>query len=158
MTDPAADLRTHTPRDPAWEEKVRTSFARQPAMTLIRARLARVAPGEAEVAVDAHAELTQQHGFLHGGITGMLLDTACGFAGLSLLAPGAGILTVEYKMNFLSPGIGERFVARARVRKSGRTLSLVEADAIAWRDGRELTIATMTATMMAVHGRDDVRN
>lgn len=148
----------HAPRDPDWETRVRRSFAAQPAMALIGASLVHVAPGEADIAVAARRELTQQHGFLHGGITGMLLDTACGFAGLSLLPPGAGILTVEYKMNFLSPGVGERFVARGRVRKCGRTLSLVEADAWATREGREVLIATMSATMMSMVDRDDVRD
>ena len=155
MTDPAADLRTHTPRDPAWEEKVRTSFARQPAMTLIRARLARVAPGEAEVAVDAHAELTQQHGYFHAGTTASIADSAAGYAALSLFEPGTGVLTTEFKINLLAPARGEYLIARGRVVKPGRTLTVCRSDVHGVEGARETHVATALLTMMQVPGLAD---
>jgi uncharacterized protein (TIGR00369 family) len=105
------------------------------------------------------AHITQQHGFIHGGILGTALDSACGFASLTLMPAESGILTIEYKLNLISPGRGERFRFIGRVRKAGRTITLADADAIAIEaSGRERLIATMTATEMTITGRDDVRS
>jgi len=117
-----------------------------------------VAPGEVEIRLPASERITQQHGFVHGGMIAAVLDTACGFASLSLMPQGTGVLTVEYKINFLAPAAGEHFRMIGRVRKSGRTLTLAEAEALAVRDGSHRLIATMTATMMAIVGRDEVRD
>ena len=106
----------------------------------------------------AHDEkLTQQHGFLHGGAIAAGLDNACGFASLSLMAAEAGMLTVEFKVNLLSPGRGERFSFAGRVVKPGRTLIFCEATAHALTAGGEKLIATAQATMMTLIGRDDVK-
>jgi len=144
--------------DPGFEQRVRASYARQTAMRLIGATMERVAPGEVEIVLPAGANITQQHGFVHGGLIGAVMDTACGFASLTLMPESTGVLTVEYKINFLAPAAGERFRMVGRVRKSGRTLTLAEADAFAVRDGSERLIATMTATMMTIVGRDEVRD
>lgn len=149
---------TFAPADPRFEARVRASYAKQTAMQLIGATMERVAPGEVEIRLPASPTITQQHGFVHGGMIGAVLDTACGFASLSLMAPDAGVLTVEYKINFLAPAAGEHFRMIGRVRKSGRTLTLAEAEAVAVRDGSEKLIATMTATMMTILGRDEVRD
>ena len=144
---------------PGYEARVRASFLAQPFMRTIGAGMTRVAPGEVEIALAQQAALTQQHGFTHGGVIGAVLDTACGYAALSLFPAEAGVLTVEYKVNFLAPGVGDSFRFVGRVRKHGRTLTLVEADAYGRRaDGLEKLVATMTATMMTLTGRDDVRN
>lgn len=128
-------------------------------MTTIGARLVRVAPGEVEIEMPFSAHITQQHGFIHGGILGTALDSACGFASLTLMSAESGILTIEYKLNLLAPGRGERFRFIGRVRKAGRTITLADADAIAIEaSGRERLIATMTATEMTITGRDDVRS
>lgn len=148
-----------TPADANFAERVRASFARQPAMTTIGATLVRVEPGEVEIQMPFGAHLTQQHGFIHGGILGTALDSACGFASLTLMPTDAGILTIEYKLNLLAPGRGEWFRFIGRVRKAGRTITLADADAIAVEaSGRERLIATMTATEMTITGRDDVRS
>jgi uncharacterized protein (TIGR00369 family) len=148
-----------TPADEYFAERVRASFARQPAMTTIGATLVRVEPGEVEIQMPFGAHLTQQHGFIHGGILGTALDSACGFASLTLMPTDAGILTIEYKLNLLAPGRGEWFRFVGRVRKAGRTITLADADAIAVEaSGRERLIATMTATEMTITGRDDVRS
>jgi uncharacterized protein (TIGR00369 family) len=146
------------PQDPQFREKASASFAAQPAMHLVGARLLRVDPGEVEIALPYSSAITQQHGFVHGGILGMTLDSACGYAALSLYPPDAGILTIEYKINFLAPGKGDRFRIVGRVRKHGRTITLAEADAIGVTGGQEKLVATLTATMMVIVGRDDVRN
>ncbi|MCM0022149.1 MAG: PaaI family thioesterase, partial [Tagaea sp.] len=91
------------PSDPEWEAKLRDSFARQGAMATVGARLARVAPGEVDIEVTRHAAIQQQHGYVHGGVVGMIADSAGGYAGFSTMPPGASVLTVEYKMNLLSP-------------------------------------------------------
>jgi uncharacterized protein (TIGR00369 family) len=128
-------------------------------MTTIGARLVRVAAGEVEIEMPFSAHITQQHGFIHGGILGTALDSACGFASLTLMPAESGILTIEYKLNLISPGRGERFRFIGRVRKAGRTITLADADAIAIEaSGRERLIATMTATEMTITGRDDVRS
>jgi uncharacterized protein (TIGR00369 family) len=148
-----------TPADPQFAKRIRASFARQPAMTTIGARLVRVDAGEVEIEMPFSAHITQQHGFIHGGILGTALDSACGFASLTLMPADAGILTIEYKLNLLAPGRGERFRFIGRVRKAGRTITLADADAIAVESsGRERLIATMTATEMTITGRDDVRS
>jgi uncharacterized protein (TIGR00369 family) len=151
--------RPHSPADPDFARRVRASFDRQPVMGLIGAQLVRVEPGEVQIDLPFDARLTQQHGFMHAGITGTLLDSACGFASLTLMPADAGILTIEYKVNCLAPAAGLRFRFVGRVRKAGRTITLAEGEAIAIdAAGRERLVATMTATEMTIVGRDDVKD
>ena len=154
MTAPAAPQ----PPDPAFAQRVRDSFARQAAMRLIGARLARVEPGEVEIELPFSESITQQHGFVHAGVIGTALDSACGYAASTLMPANAGVLTIEYKLNLLAPGRGERFRMVGRVRKAGRTISVAEAEAFATGADGEKLVATMTATLMTVVGRDDVRH
>lgn len=143
--------------EPGFEQRVRESFGRQPAMTLIGAQLLRVAPGEVEIVLPYRREITQQHGFVHAGVIGAALDSACGYAALTVMPAGAGILTIEYKLNCLAPGVGERIRLVGRVRKPGRTILLAEGEALAVAaDGSEKLVATMTATEMTVRGREGV--
>ncbi|MBX3589701.1 MAG: PaaI family thioesterase [Burkholderiaceae bacterium] len=143
--------------EPGFEQRVRDSFGRQPAMTLIGARVVRVVPGEVEVVLPYRREITQQHGFVHAGMIGAALDSACGYAALTVMPAGTGILTIEYKLNCLAPGVGERIRLVGRVRKPGRTILLVEGEALAvTADGAEKLVATMTATEMTIRGRDGV--
>lgn len=86
------------PQDPDFEARVRESFARQAAMATIGAELARVAPGEVEIRLPYREDLTQQHGFLHAGIVAAVADSACGYAALTLMPPGAGVVSVEFKV------------------------------------------------------------
>lgn len=139
--------------DPDFERRVRDSFARQRAMTTLGATLAHVAPGEVDILLPFREELTQQHGFLHAGITTAIVDTACGYAALSLMPPGAAVLSVEYKVNLLAPGQGERFLARGRVLKPGRTITVCSGEVIATRGREERLVAVMSATMMSLRDR-----
>ncbi|HEY0877848.1 MAG TPA: PaaI family thioesterase [Zeimonas sp.] len=142
---------------PGFAQRVRESFARQPAMRLIGADLLRVDAGEVEIFLPFRPEIAQQHGFVHAGILGAVLDSACGYAALSTMPVGAGVLTIEFKLNCLAPAAGERFRLVGRVRKAGRTIVVAEGDAIGVaNDGREKLVSTMTATLMAIHGREGV--
>jgi uncharacterized protein (TIGR00369 family) len=143
------------PRNPHHEETVRASFARQRLMESIAARLLRVAPGEVDIAMPFADSLTQQHGYLHAGIVTALADTACGYAAQTLMEAGAGVVSVEFKINLLSPAVGDEIIARGRVLRHGRTITVCSADAVALRDRQEYPVAVMQATMMAIHGRDE---
>lgn len=144
------------PADAGYEARVQASFARQRFMALMGAFMTRVTPGEVDIELPFDPGLTQQHGFVHGGAVASVLDAACGYAASTLMPADVGVLTVEFKINFLAPAAGERFRFTGRVRRAGRTVTFVDGDAIAIADGRARTIATMQATMMAVRGRDDV--
>ena len=145
-----------TPADDAFEQRVRASFARQRLMATIGAELASVVPGEVVIALPFRDDLTQHHGYLHAAIVTAIVDTACGFAAYSLMPADAAVLTVEYKVNFLAPAAGHRFVAYGRVMKPGRTLTVTSGDVVAETTSGVKAIATILATMMAVPDRDDV--
>ncbi len=141
------------PADPDFEARVRASFARQRAMVTLGAKLSHVAPGEVDIVLPFREDLTQQHGFLHAGITTSIVDSACGFAALTLMPAGAAVLTIEFKVNLLAPGEGERFIARGRVLKPGRTITVGSGEVVAVRGGAERLVATMTATNMTIRDR-----
>ena len=141
------------PGDPAYDSRVKASFARQSMMKLLGASLDRVAPGEVDIRLPFRAELTQQHGFLHAGVTTSIADSACGYAALTLMPPGAAVLTVEFKVNLMAPAAGEAFVARGRVVRAGRTLIATSGDVFAVDGGRETHVLTMLGTVMTVKNR-----
>ena len=141
-----------------YEGRVRTSFARQGLMATLGASLTRVAPGLVEISVRPTQAISQQHGFVHAGAVSAIADSAAGYAALSLMPPGRGVLTVEFKINLVAPAVGERIVARGKVIKAGRTLTLAQAEVFAEHSGQEKLIALLTATMMAVEGRDGVND
>jgi uncharacterized protein (TIGR00369 family) len=146
------------PKDPDYAARVRASFARQGAMKTIGATLVAVEPGRVVIELPWAQELTQQHGFLHAGMVAAAMDTACGYAGFSLMPADAAVLTIEYKINLLAPAQGQRFRMEADVVKPGRTISVVEGIAYAIDEGREKVIATMNATLMAIFGRDGIHH
>ena len=125
-------------------QHVRDSFARQKAMTLIGASLAAIEAGASEIRLPYRADLTQQKGFVHGGIIGMIADSAAGYAAYSLMPRSASLVTVEYKMNILAPARGS-LVARGKVIKAGRTLTVARAEVYA-EDGTH--VASMQQTLM----------
>ncbi|HEX5708961.1 MAG TPA: PaaI family thioesterase [Pyrinomonadaceae bacterium] len=143
-------------QDPNFESRVRESFARQRLMQTLGAELTLVEPGVVEIELPYRADLTQQHGFLHAGVVASVLDTACGYAAFSLMPAGAAVLSIEFKVNLLAPARGERLVARAEVKRAGRTVTVCAADADAFEGGRSKTVATMLATIMRVEGRGDL--
>jgi uncharacterized protein (TIGR00369 family) len=143
------------PRNPEWEARVRESFAGQPFMTLIGGTIDELRPGLCKVGLKARPDLCQQRGFLHGGVTTALADTAAGFAAYSLMPANSAPLTVELKINLMSPAIGDSFVAEGRVLRSGRTLTIVEVDVLAHRISNSKLIARMLATMICMENTID---
>lgn len=141
------------PRTPDFEERVRSSFARQNVMSTLGAQLIHVLPGEVEIGFPFREEFTQQHGFLHAGIVTTLVDNACGYAAFSLVPAEATVLTIEFKVNFLAPAKGERFRARGTVVKAGQTITVCSGEVYALGGSGEKLVATMSATMMALQSR-----
>jgi uncharacterized protein (TIGR00369 family) len=134
----------------ACEKKVRDSFGRQLFMSTIGAEMISVGCGRVEIRFPFSTKLTQQNGFVHAGAVTTIMDSACGYAALSVAPEGADVLSVEFKVNLLAPGIGESFVARASVKRAGKRLTVCTADAFAVRAGEEKLIATMLATIMTM--------
>lgn len=144
------------PRDLNYRERVSASFARQAAMQTIGARLLSVNPGQVEIAMDHSPGITQQHGFVHAGIVSAIVDSACGYAALSLMPANTGVLSIEFKTNLLAPAAGESFRAVGRVKKPGRTIFFAEGELLALSDGEEKVVATLTSTLMCITGRDGI--
>jgi uncharacterized protein (TIGR00369 family) len=145
-----------TAKDPGYAERVARSFSRQGLMETIGASLLRVAPGEVDIALPVTPKVSQQHGFTHAGAVSTIADSACGFAALTLMSPTAGVLTAEFKINLMAPAAGERLVACGRVVKPGRTLTVAQAEVFAETGGERKLVALMTATLVAVEGREGV--
>jgi len=146
------------PDDPTsdYEARIRASFAKQGLMATLGAALGKISPGAVEIEIRPHAAISQQHGFIHAGAVSAIADSAAGYAALSLMPDGRGVLTTEYKINLLAPAVGDRIVARGRVVKAGRTLTLAQTEVFAETDGEEKLIALLTATLMTVEGRDGI--
>ena len=144
------------PKDANFEARVRDSFARQTAMATLGIEITGLTAGEVELRMPYAAAYTQQHGFVHAGIITTALDSACGYAAFSLMPGDAAVLTVEFKTNLIAPARGDYFLFRARVVKPGRTITVCEAQAFAVAGGRERLVATMTGTLMALFGREDI--
>ncbi len=119
------------------------------------AEIEHLAPAEMDISLPYRSELTQQHGYFHAGTTATIADTAAGYAALSLFPSGTGVLTTEFKINLLNPAHGDRLVARGRVIKPGRTLTVCRADVYGIHDGGETHVATATMSMMCIEGLDD---
>ena len=154
-----SDLRSalFRPHDPAFERRVRKSFQLQHAMGTVNIALEKVAPGEVELSMPYQKAYTQQHGFIHAGITTTALDSACAYSAFTLMPADAAVLTVEFKSTLLAPAKGERFVYRGRVLKPGRTLTFTEGAAWAIQKGEEVLVASMTATIMALQDRPGLK-
>jgi uncharacterized protein (TIGR00369 family) len=146
------------PQDPGFADRIRASFAKQGAMHTIGATLAEITPGRVVIELPWQQALTQQHGFLHAGMVATALDSACGYAGSTLMPADAGILTIEYKINLLAPAQGERFRMEGAVVKPGRTITVAEGRAYALHEGREKLVATMAATLMTITGRTGIQH
>jgi len=143
------------PRNPDYRARVYDSFARQHFMDLIGARLLSVAPGAVEIELPLRPALEQQHGYAHAGATWSIADSAAGYSSQSLMAADEGVLTVELKINLLSPARGERLIARGRVERAGRRLTIARADVFAESAGEEQHVAIAVGTFMAMAGLTD---
>jgi len=142
--------------DPA--ERIKASFSKQGLMGTLGATLGTIAPGRVDIELRLSPAISQQHGFVHAGAISAIADTAAGYAALSLMPADTGVLTTEFKINLVAPAAGERIIARGRVVKAGRTLTLAQAEVFAVSDGQEKLIALLTATMMSIKGRDGIND
>jgi len=136
-----------------FEERVRESFRRQAFMATLGAEVAIEKKGQVEIRFPFHASLTQQNDFVHAGAITSILDSACGYAALSVAPDNHDVLSVEFKVNLLAPAVGDEFCARAQVKRAGKTLIVCAADAYARKNGQEKMVATMLATIMALKHR-----
>jgi uncharacterized protein (TIGR00369 family) len=141
--------------DPHFADRVRASFERQNAMSLIRASLPVIEHGRTEIHLPHWQGVEQQHGFVHGGVVGMIADSAAGYAAMTMVSPTASVLTVEYKMNLVAPADGEQLIARGKVVRPGRTLIITQAEVFALKDGQETLCALMQQTIMVMHGKTE---
>ncbi len=143
----------HKPLDEAIEKKVRASFAAQTAMTTVGATMTRLAYGQAEIELPAAAHIRQQQEFVHGGVVAMILDSACGYAAFTTMPADCEVVSVEFKINFLRPALGQKLIARGRVLRPGKNLTVCQGEVFAVTDAGETTVAAMQATMAAVEKR-----
>jgi uncharacterized protein (TIGR00369 family) len=137
-------------------ERSRLSFSKQGLMTTLGATLGAISPGSVEIILRPSPAISQQHGFVHAGAVSAIADSAGGYAALSLMPAGRGVLTTEFKINLIAPAAGERIIARGRVVKPGRTLTVVQTEVFAESQGQEKLIALLTATMMSIEGREGI--
>ena len=138
------------PKTKNYKQKVEDSFKLQKFMDFIGAKLIKVAPGFCEIHLPYNENLTQQDGFFHAGIISTLADNAAGYASFSLMEEDASVLAVEFKLNLISPGVGDLLIARANVLKSGKTLSVCRADVFTMKDGVEKLCAASQATLIQI--------
>ena len=141
--------------DPDFAERIRASFAKQHAMALIQATMPLIEHGRTEIHLPHWPGVEQQHGFVHGGVVGMIADSAAGYAAMTMVPASASVLTVEYKMNLVAPADGEKLVARGKVVRPGKTLIVTQAEVFAVKEGRETLCALMQQTIMVMHGKTE---
>lgn len=145
---------TRTP-NPNFAESVAASFEKQNAMRLIHATLPVVEVGRTEIHVPHWHGIEQQHGFVHGGVVGMIADSAAGYAAMTTVAADASVLTVEYKVNLVAPAAGDKLIARGQVIRPGRTLIVTKAEVFAVSGDKETLCAVMQQTIMVMHGKSE---
>lgn len=150
--------RSFEPRDPEWESRVRASFARQQVMALIGARLTALSPGHCEIRLPFRDDLSQQAGYFHAGIISTVVDSAGGYAGFTLMPAGSDVLSVEFKLNLMSPADGELLIATGEVLKSGKNLVVARGEVYVVKSGRITHCATMQQTLMTMHGKAPEKN
>jgi len=139
------------PKDPDFRTRITRSFGEQAVMRHINASLLGIDAGQVEIGFPYQVQLTQQDGFIHAGISSTIMDSACGYAAFTLMPVEARVLTIEFKINLLSPAAGDSFRAIGKVRKPGRSVFVAEAELYATSDGADKLVATMVGTLMAMY-------
>ena len=139
-----------------YEERIRSSFAKQGLMSTLGATLGTVSRGSVEITLVPHSAISQQHGFVHAGALSAIADSAAGYAALTVMPPGTGVLSTEFKINLLAPASGDRIVARGRVVKAGKTLTVAQSVLFAQSGDQEKLVALLTATLMTVEARQGI--
>ena len=147
-----------TPSNPDFRQRVQHSFDRQQAMATLGASILSIEPGTVSIRMPFSEALTQQHGFMHAGIISTVLDSACGYAAFSLMPKNAAVLTIEYKINLLSPAKGEWFEAVGVVKKPGRNVTVADGEVYAHSNGDKKLVASMVGTLMSIYDRDGIEH
>jgi len=140
--------------DDLYAKKVSEGFSQQEVMRTIGVNIVSIEPGKVELKFAHNAKLTQQHGFIHGGIVTTVLDSACGYAAFSLMPKDSAVLTVEFKTNFMSPARGDEFHAIGYVKKAGKTITVADGELCTLQNDQKKLVATMTATLIAIPNRE----
>lgn len=138
-----------------FKTKVSESFERQKFMKHLNAELILIEEGICHIGLPYQKNLSQQHGFIHAGVISTLADNAAGYAAYSVMAETSSVLTVEYKINLVAPGIGDYFIAKAELVKKGRNITICRSDVYAQKDGQEKLCATAQCTLMELHNQPD---
>jgi uncharacterized protein (TIGR00369 family) len=138
------------------DSKIRSSFDRQTIMATLGARLESVEKGRVIIALPYATHICQQHGFLHAGVVSTIADSACGYAGLTMMPEGSAVLTVEFKINLMAPAKGDYFLAEGRVVKAGRTLTVTQGEVIAVEGNKRTPVAVITATLIRLESKDAI--
>ena len=147
-----------TPTNPEFSQRVQQSFDRQQAMTTLGASILEIEPGRVVIRLPFDESLTQQHGFIHAGIISTVLDSACGYAAFSLMPDNAAVLTIEYKINLLSPAKGDWFEAVGIVKKPGRNITVADGEVYAHSGDSKKLVASMVGTLMSIYDRDGIEH
>lgn len=132
------------------QEKITASFNAQGLMATLGAQLVSVADGEVQIALPFSKQFSQQHGYIHAGAITSVVDSACGYAALTKAPSGHEVLTAEFKVNFMRPAIGDRFLAIGRVQSAGKLLAVCTGEVRAFSGDAYKVIAMMQATMVYV--------
>ncbi|MDY8137428.1 PaaI family thioesterase [Aquimarina sp. 2201CG5-10] len=143
------------PKSKDYKKKVSESFHRQKFMKLINAQLVDVKPGYCEIHIPYDANLTQQHGFFHAGIISTIADNTAGYAGFSLMEENSSILTVEFKLNLISPGKGDLLIGKSNVLKNGKTLTICRSEVYVVKEGKEKLCAAAQSTLIELKNSSD---
>ena len=146
------------PKHPDYAARVENSFAEQAVMKTIGASIEAISPGAVEIELPYQSSLTQQNGFIHAGIVSTVLDSACGYAAFSLMPKNAAVLTIEYKINLLSPAAGEWFEAIGVVKKPGRNITVADGEVYAHSGDDKKLVASMVGTLMSIYDRDGIEH
>ena len=142
------------PKDPDFAERIKANFKTQTAMTTFGVEMVDVTPGHTRMQMLANDRVLQQQGFVHGGVIAAAMDSACGYAALSLAAVDREVLTIEYKVSFIAPAVGEHYEFEGQIIKPGRTVSFTEGTAFAVTGGARKLIATLSGSMALVAAPD----
>lgn len=143
------------PADAEFADRVRASFDRQKAMAHLGATLADVDAGRCVIQLPHHDAVTQQHGYIHGGVVGAIADSAAGYAAMTLTPADSSVLTVSYTLNLMAPAAGDHIEAHGEVVRAGRTLVVTRADVFAYKDGQASLCATLQQTIMVLANRPE---
>lgn len=146
---------TFTAADPDFRRRMSASFRRQGFLHHLGVRMIDLQPGYCEMEVAFGEQLSQQHGYFHGGLVATVADVAGGYAAFSLTESDSSMVTAEFKINFIAPAKGERLIARGSVIKPGKTLTICRCDVVCVQDEVETLCATALATFIALPGKPE---